>query len=659
MAVVGGGLSGLTVAVELAARGNAVDVFEAGPALLGRLRRLGPELVSPEAIEADLAVLPAVGVAVRLRTRVDGVGSTPLAEVVSGFDAVYLGIGAEPAPDFSVELATTADGRIEIAPITFGTSQAKVFAGGTHRNAPLGFSSLRSLHDGLCAANSIERYLQGASLTARRENEGPVTTRLHVETRGLAASPAVAPIDPARGYSAEEAAREAARCLPCQCLECVKACEYLAHYGSYPRRYVREIYNNDCIVMGVHTANRMVNSCTLCGLCETVCPEKLAMGEVCLEARRSLVAKGKMPPSAHELPLRDMEFSLGEAFALARHEPGHTGSAALFFPGCQLAGSSPGQVVAAYQQLRTQFAGGVGLLLGCCGAPARWAGREEAFRSVARRLEQTWGDMGRPRIVTACSSCQRLFREALPHVPVQSLWNVLEPPAALEAVAARRSLAVHDPCTSRGDSEVQDGVRRLLTRLGFETLELNDRDRTTCCGYGGLVRFAHPAVARKIVHRRAEQSSTDYVTYCAMCRDSFAREGKRALHLLDLFYPTGDDPAARPDPGLSRRQENRARLKRRLLRDLWKEPTGEEEPPMRLDVSPEVLERLERRMILFEDVRKVIEHAESTGEKLEDVKSGRLLASHRPAAVTYWVEYSAVPGGFVVHDAYSHRMEVT
>ncbi|HET6436419.1 MAG TPA: heterodisulfide reductase-related iron-sulfur binding cluster [Anaeromyxobacter sp.] len=656
VAVVGGGLSGLTVAVELAARGNAVEVFEARPVLLSRIRQLGS--VPAEAIEADLAVLPLLGVAAHLGTRVAPTAPTTLAEVVSGFDAVYLGIGAEKAGDLSVEILAQPDGRMEIAPVTFATSQVKVFAGGSHRHAALGFSTLRSLHDGLCAANSIDRFLQGASLTARRENEGPFPTRLHVETRGLTASPAVAPADPAHGYSAEEAAREAARCLPCQCLECVKGCEYLAHYGSYPRRYIREIYNNDCIVMGAHTANRMVNSCTLCGLCEILCPEDLAMGEVCLEARRSLVAKGKMPPSAHELPLRDMEFSLGEAFALCRHEPGQERSAALFFPGCQLAGSSPDHVVAAYEQLRAQIAGGVGLLLGCCGAPARWAGREEAFRSVLRRVEESWDEMGRPRIITACSACQRLFREMLPHLPVEALWSVLDPPAAPLTGPARR-LAVHDPCTSRGDAEVQDGVRRLLARLGVEALELNERDRTTCCGFGGLVRFANPALAEKIVRRRASQSEDDYVTYCAMCRDSLAREGKRALHLLDLLFPAGQDPASRPDPGISRRQENRARLKERLLRELWSEGAGEKGPPMRLDVSPEVLERMERRMILLEDVRKVIEHAESTGQKLEDVTAGRFLASHRPATVTYWVEYSVVPGGFAVHDAYSHRMEVS
>jgi Fe-S oxidoreductase len=658
VAVVGGGLSGLTVAVELAARGNAVELFETGPALLGRVRGLDPKILPPEAIEEDLELVGALGVAVHLGARVGG-GPGGLAELASTCDAVYLGMGPAPVLERSLELSRAADGRIAIAPLTYATSHPKVFAGGTARYAPLAFSSMRSIQDGLGAAVSIDRFLQGASLTARRENEGPFPTRLHVETRGLAPSPAVVPADPAGVYTAEEAASEAGRCLPCQCLECVKACEYLASYGSYPRRYVREIYNNDCIVMGAHIANRMVNSCTLCGLCETVCPEKLAMGEVCLEARRSLVAKGKMPPSAHDLPLRDMEFSLGEAFALARHEPGRTASATVFFPGCQLAGSSPEHVVAVYQRLRTQLEGGVGLWLGCCGAPARWAGREDAARAVLGRLEQTWGELGRPRIVTACASCHRLLREALPHLPVQSLWSVLDPPAAPSPGPARRAFAVHDPCTSRGDPEVQDGVRALLARLGVEALELGERDRTTCCGFGGLVRFANPEVAEKIVRRRAGQSSAEYVTYCAMCRDAFAREGKRALHVLDLVFPSGADPAGRPDPGLSHRQENRARLKRRLLRELWGEAAGEEGSPMRLEVGPEVLERLERRMILLEDVRRVIEHAESTGEKLEDVQAGRFLASHRPAAVTYWVEYSAVPGGFAVHDAYSHRMQVS
>jgi Fe-S oxidoreductase len=659
VAVVGGGLSGLTVAVELGLRGHPVEVLEAGPVVAARLRGLPAEVLPAEALEADLSALARLEVVVRCGVRVGDPGAPTVDELAQQFDAVYLAPGPGPAGGLSAQLALLEDGRLRIDPLTCATSHPKVFAGGSHRLAPGPWSSIASLQDGQRAASSIDRLLQGASLTARREGEGAVESRLHVRTQGVLPLPAAAPADPVRGYDPAEAAQEAARCLPCQCLECVKVCEYLAHYKSYPRRYVREIFNNDTIVLGAHLANRMVNSCTLCGLCAAVCPEHLPMGEVCLEARQSMVQKGKMPPSTHEFALQDMAASLGEDCALARHPPGADACATLFFPGCQLAGSSPDHVAEAYARLRAALPGGVGLLLSCCGAPARWAGREEQHRGVLDGLRGTWERMGRPRIVTACSSCQAVLREGLPGVPVEPLWTVLDPPPPTPG-ASRRRLAIHDPCTTRGEPAVQDAVRRLLDRAGVDVVELNERGLETCCGFGGLVRFANPEVAGKIVRRRAGESPLDYVTYCAACRDGFAREGKRALHLLDLLLGTGEaDPAARPDPGLSRRRENRARLRRRLLREVWKEPVGEEGASVELSISPEVLARLEKRMILVEDVRRVVEHAEATGQRLEDPATGRLLAAHRPVAVTYWVEYSRTEAGVVVHNAYSHRMQVT
>jgi Fe-S oxidoreductase len=662
VAVVGGGLSGLAAAAELAGKGWQVEVLEAGAALLPRLRALPEQRLPRWALEADLRALERLGVEVRLEAPVGGRGGPELQVLLAERDAVYLGAGAGPLPWPPAGLELGPEGRLRIAPVTFATSHPKLFAGGTHRYAPEPWSALRSLSDGLFAALSIDRLLQGASITARREGQGPTGTRLHVRTQGRPPSAAVAPADPARGYSPAEAAQEAARCLPCQCLLCVEACEYLAHYKSYPRRYVREIYNNDSIVMGAHQSNRMVNSCTLCGLCAEACPERLAMGEVCLEARRSMVAKGKMPPSAHEFALQDLAFSQGEAFALARHEPGKDRSAALFFPGCQLSGSAPDQALAAWRRLRGELEGGVGIWLGCCGVPASWAGRQAAFEAHLGAVRETWERMGRPRLITACSSCLRSFREALPAVPVESLWTALGPggPAAPGAAPPRR-LALHDPCSSRGDGAVHAAVRAHLKRAGVEVEELDGPGLTTCCGFGGLAMFANPEVAGKIARRRAAQSPADYVTYCAMCRDSLAREGKRSLHLLDLLLaPAGaGDPAGRPDPGFSQRREGRARLKARLLREEYHEEVPEEEAPVELEIAPEVMALLERRMILLEDVRKVIEQAERTGQRLEDPRSGHLLASHRPVEVTYWVEYSPAGRGFRVHGAYSHRMKVS
>jgi hypothetical protein len=82
------------------------------------------------------------------------------------------------------------------------------------------------------------------------------------------------------------------------------------------------------------------------------------------------------------------------------------------------------------------------------------------------------------------------------------------------------------------------------------------------------------------------------------------------------------------------------------------------EPSIALHISEELSTLLEERMILVEDVRRTIAHAEQTGDKIENPANGRFVASFRPVSVTYWVEYSPEDNGFTVHNAYSHRMEV-
>ncbi|OFX25258.1 MAG: amine oxidase [Anaeromyxobacter sp. RBG_16_69_14] len=663
VAVVGGGLSGLTAAFDLAMKGFQVVIFEEGDRLGGRLRSYPEEVLPGPVVDADLELLRSLGVEVNLGSPVgQGDGArVSFDSLLEGFDAVYLGTGPLSEKVAALGLAPGEGQGIAIDPFTFATSHGKVFAGGGLRQGSA-YSPISSLQDGRYAALSIDRMVQKVSLTGSREKQGPFATRLYTRVEGTEPRPAVRPADPA-GYTPVEAVEEARRCLLCECMECVKACEYLAHYGSYPKRYVREIATNADLRMGSHTANRMVNSCALCGLCEAVCPEKLSMGEVCREAREEMVGKKMMPPSTHDFALRDMAFSRGEHFALARHAPGFEASSAVFFPGCQLAASSPEHVARVYGHLREAIPGGVGLHLGCCGAPADWAGQRQLFSEALGETVATWAGMGNPRVITACSSCYRAFKAHLPEAQVESLWTVLAEvglPGGCSPAPAR-AFAIHDPCATREDASVQDGARRVLAQLGVPTLELGlTRGLTTCCGYGGLMSFANKEVADKVVKRRIGESEADYVAYCAMCRDNFAARGKRSVHLLDLVYGApGTDPAARKGPTFSQRHENRARLKRRLLAEVWGEQVTDERRPMNLIISPEVTQLMEERMILAEDVEKVIGHAEATGDKIEDKESGHLLASHRPVSVTYWVEYSVEPSGFVVHNAYSHRMEIS
>ncbi len=202
-------------------------------------------------------------------------------------------------------------------------------------------------------------------------------------------------------------------------------------------------------------------------------------------------------------------------------------------------------------------------------------------------------------------------------------------------------------------------MRRLLALLDqpFEELPLSE-ELTECCGYGGLEGNANPALARDVAARRASESAAEYVTYCAMCRDRLTAVGKRTIHVLDLLFPTDEDPAGRARPGWSERRENRARLKEHMLERVWKEGVGTVEPwkTLELHIPEEVRERLDDRRILVEDMQRVIYHAEQTGEKLCHSESGRFLASHRPRNVTFWVEYSSRGESFEIHNAYAHRM---
>jgi Fe-S oxidoreductase len=481
----------------------------------------------------------------------------------------------------------------------------------------------------------------------------------------VAAHPSKPPIEPSaadQGYTRDEASAEAARCFPCRCMECVKACEYLKHYGAYPKRYVREIYNNVGIVMGHRKANRMIDSCTLCGLCDTLCPNDLAMGDVCLEARRDMVDSGHMPVSHHDFALRDMAHSRSPAAAFARRQPGRGECAVAFFPGCQLSASSPWHVERVYAHLAAKIPGGVGLMVDCCGAPALWSGRRALHDEVTAGLRDTWRSLGEPQIVTACSTCLKTLGEFLPEMKARSLWTVIDeigwPDGARPRLAG--PLAIHDPCTGRRATDAQGAVRRLAAGLGVELRELGGAELTTCCGFGGLASFANPEVTDKIVDRRIEVSANDYLTYCAMCRDNFARHGKRSVHLLDLVFrsPEGGDPAGRPDPGFSLRRDNRARLKTRMLREVWGEDMADPTPEIALIVPDAVRADMERKLILVEDVARAIAEAEASGRKLKDKATSHSIATLRIGEFTCWAEYEATARGFLLHRAWGHRMQV-
>ena len=591
-----------------------------------------------------------------IETRVD------FEEVCRLYSAVYISGEKEAIREFGLQ--EDIDGNSFIDQDTLQTKNPKVFASRKLMPGEKAVSPVMDISEGKKAAVSIDRMIQKVSLTASRSGEGAYETSLFVDLNGIKKAPAVLPARKNMGYTKEEASSEAERCMRCSCLKCVKACKYLEHYEKYPKKYVREIANNFSILVGKKTAKNMINSCNLCGLCGEICPNFLNMAEVNGIAREMAAERGDMPPAIHDFPIRDMLFSNSEKFALKKHQPGLEKSRYVFYPGCQLSALEPGYVDKIYGDLTKLLEGGVGLWLGCCGAPAKWSGRTEVFTHIMEEFYDGWRTLGKPEILLACPACRQVLKGSRPEIPVSSVWEVfsrygLSRPATPNGIA----VAVHDPCTARYETEEQDAVRDILNKLGYPVIELKySRQKTKCCGYGGLTIYANPELTRETIRARSEESDNDYVTYCINCKDYFVSGGKRAWHILDILYGnTENGPVPVRRMGYTSRQENRIKLKEKMLRERWGEPLAaqmEDYECIRLVIQDDVMELMDKRFILAEDLQKTIHYAETTGRKVYNPENNHSIAHYKPRIITYWVEYGMEDGKYRIYNAYSHRLKI-
>ena len=667
--ILGAGLSSLVTAFELAKKGYSTTLLHTDDAPGGRLRVFPAEQLPSGVLDATLEMLRDMRVEFE---RVDVYSPALLEEAQANGAAVYVGLDDPSILAESMGIACK-DGAPVLDPVTLCAGPSLVFAGGWAPAGCVEASCVFEAADGRKAAASIDRILKGVNPASAREKEGQYPSTLYTDMAGVEKIPAVAPASPF-APTVEEAASEASRCIQCECLECVKRCPYLANYKAYPKRYAREIYNNLSIVHGQRKMNTQINACTECGLCAVVCPYDADMGAFCVDAKKYMVRSNRMPPRPHEFALQDMEFSNAPDVGFFRHQPGASKSAFAFFPGCQLPASLPGQTESLYRHLCDNLEGGVGFFLSCCGAPARWTGRPELTAKVAGRIREQWEVAGKPELILACSSCRAFFAAELPDIPVTPLWETLAAlPMPANASASAAPLALHDPCVTRVDTRVQQSVRSIAERLGqqIEELELG-RERTRCCGYGGLAAFAEPSVGKAYAESRAHDTQHTLLSYCIMCRDRLSLVGAPSLHVLDLLFPLFptdegsfedylQQAATRPALGISLRQESRLAFRRGLLQKLWGEEP-ERNPSMEnmvLHIADDVAARMEERRILHTDVKTVLLQAEENGGLFFNPATGRTLACLRPRQVTFWVEYKKEEdGGYSIFDAYCHRMVV-
>jgi hypothetical protein len=84
-------------------------------------------------------------------------------------------------------------------------------------------------------------------------------------------------------------------------------------------------------------------------------------------------------------------------------------------------------------------------------------------------------------------------------------------------------------------------------------------------------------------------------------------------------------------------------------------PLSPEAQAMKIEITEGLRNAMEAIHILEDDMRRVIDNAEKTGQKLYENGSNRFLAKLRINEVYFYAEYSPIEGGFRLHEAYSHR----
>jgi Fe-S oxidoreductase len=671
VAVVGAGPAGLSFALNMAQKRYGVTVFDRAENFGGGLSAHPKIDLFREDIGLQFSNLD---VAFEFGAEINSMGE------LSPYDAVFIATG-KGGNDFGLLSGWNADTFMAEAAERIG-----VFMGG----GLCGRDSLQAIADGAAASRMAESAIQ-TGRAPETENATRREPRVF-DHSGEPLAPRIIPAGP-EGYTGEEAANEAGRCMLCDCRRCMDSCEVLAAWSKRPQKIAVEAFLDLQAnpPFSDRTLTREAYSCNLCGHCGRVCPVGIDMGDVFHLSRVSRMESGKYPEAFHDYWLRELDF-VSENVACAippeiRAEGegggddfGAGGAGYVFFPGCKLGGHTPSRVLGAFAFLRGHYCAGI--VLDCCGAPAYWAGDEGRRIAHTEKLRGIWEGMGRPIFVVACPYCENLIGRFMPEVETVSLYELMSGHAnphpdcvgsgekqrrAQSADAAMQNsrplpskASVFDPCASGRGGSAALAVRHLAAAAGVDVIELPDQGR--CCGFGGHMRAANPGLYSEISKNRAKMGDAPYIVYCANCEDVFLRSGKDCVHAIDLAFGAPAEKRGGPVADLQAQRDNLSMLKADLLSsytDGSAEPQPEPWDGVDVIISDGLVREMDDSLILKGDVREAIWRAESDGDMFMEQESGMCLCCLRKPIVTYWVRYRRASGGaYEVFDVYSHRMRI-
>lgn len=470
-----------------------------------------------------------------------------------------IGQGVDNSFDTENVLSVRKNGTFDTDPLTMQViSSEKIFAAGDCASS---FIVVEAMAEGRRAATSIDRYLNGKNLKENRDlsKEGGNKTKLYLPKEylpeGWDAAEKVTRVisntisieerkknfkEVEKVLSHEEAKKESLRCLQCECKLCMKECIMLNEYTNCPKELFTEYLEKGLDEMDA----KIAYSCNMCHQCTLKCPKDFDIKANFAGMRSEYIKEneGKSPMAGHKAIDVHQYLGYSKMFNTTNKAKNGKKTKYIFFPGCSLPSYNPEAVGNVLDHLNKKLNGEVGSLLKCCGKPAKALGQDELFKKRFSSVQEEIDKTGADTVIVACQSCYGIFN-LYSKQKVVSLWELLPQIGLPEKVIgigkdSDVKFNIHDSCSIRQMTKIHDGIRWIMDEMGYNVEELeNSRDKTRCCGFGGMIVPAVPDIAKKVMDRRAQETTTGHmITYCAACRESMEKGGTDAQHILDLVF---------------------------------------------------------------------------------------------------------------------------
>lgn len=349
--------------------------------------------------------------------------------------------------------------------------------------------------------------------------------------------------------------------------------------------------NGHALVGSIYSEDE-IWSCTTCGACEAECPLLIEYIDKIVDLRRGLIDDGNVPQSLQK-PLKALEsrgnpygkmekkkadWALGKDFQSAcpvKRLDREPGAETLYFVDSITSFDDRMQSIARSTARILSHVGEDFGILGPAerdsGHEVRRFGEELLFMALRDHNSEAIKNSGARRIVTSDPHAFNALKNDYTHLPpVEHVSQFIARKVsggqiAFKPADADKVFTFHDPCYLGRHNEVYDDPRDVLDAIpGVKRVEMKRcRDRSFCCGGGGLMLFYEPKEEERIgvirVRMAAEAGANVIVTGCPFCMVNLedavkvaGLEGK--MSVIDLTELV-DQQIARPAPPDKRVQE--------------------------------------------------------------------------------------------------------